>query len=83
MARARDTVVDAYEEVSPLDGEDEAVLSAAAVANLAWEGYWSLDLLYAEGPSLELTQKEANETNLLRSLGSLELIVAEIEEYSG
>lgn len=80
---ARDTVVDAYEEVSPLDGEDEAVLSAAAVADLAWEGYWSLGLLYGEGPSLGLTQKEAHETNLRMLLGSLELVVAEIEDYRG
>jgi Ser/Thr protein kinase RdoA (MazF antagonist) len=80
---ARDTVVDAYKGVSPLDGEDEAVLSAAAVADLAWEGYWSLGLLYGKGPGLGLTQKETHETNLRMLLGSLELVVAEIEEYRG
>ena len=80
---ARDTVVDAYERFSPLDREDKAVLAAAAVVDLAWEGYWSLDLLYGEGRSLGYTQKEAHETNLRMLLGSLELVVAEIEEDRG
>ena len=48
---AREAVVDAYEKVSPLAGEDKAVLPAAAVVDLAREGYWSLGILYGEGHS--------------------------------
>ena len=73
---ARDAVVDAYCEVSPLGG-DEAVLPAAAVADLAWEGYWSLTQLYGGDHRLHPAQKQAHVTNLRTLLGSLELVVRE------
>ncbi len=73
---ARDAVVDAYGKVSSL-GEDEAVLPAAAVTDLAWEGCWSLTQLYGGDHRLRPAQKQAHLTNLRALLGSLELIVAE------
>ena len=68
--------MDAYGEVSPL-GEDEAVLPAAAVVDLAWEGYWSLTQLFGEDHRLRPAQKQAHVTNLRTLLGSLELITGE------
>ncbi len=73
---ARDAVVDAYGKISPL-GEDEAVLPAAAVVDLAWEGYWSLSQLYVGQHRLRPAPKQAHVTNLRTLLGSLELITGE------
>ena len=74
---ARYAVVDAYCKVSSL-GEDEAVLPAAAMVDLAWEGYWSLTRLYGGDHRLSPAQKQAHVTNLRTLLGSLELIIGEI-----
>ena len=75
---ARDAVVDDYGKVSPLGEEDEAVLPAAAVADLAWEGYWSLSQLFGGDHRLHPAQRQAHVTNLRALLGSLELILGEI-----
>jgi aminoglycoside phosphotransferase (APT) family kinase protein len=74
---ARDAVVDAYDKVSPL-GEDEALLPAAAVADLAWEGCWSLTELYGGDHRLLPAQRRAHVTNLRALLGSLESIAGEL-----
>jgi len=59
-------------------GEDEAVLPAAAMVDLAWEGYWSLTQLFGGDHRLSPAQKQAQVTNLRTLLGSLELIIGEI-----
>ena len=69
-------MVNAYGKISPL-GEDEAVLPAAAVVDLSWEGYWSLTQLYVGEHRLRPALKQAHVTNLRTLLGSLELITAE------
>jgi len=58
--------------------EDKVVLPAAAVADLAFEGPWALESLYGDGnPSP--AEKGAYETNLRALLGSLRLVVADLE----
>ena len=74
----RDAVAEAYEEVSPLREEDRVLLPAAAVADLAFEGPWALESLYGDGnPSP--AEKGAHGTNLRALLGSLRLVVADLE----
>ena len=76
---SHDTVLEAYEKVSPLEKEDKAVLPAAAVVDLAFEGEWALNALYGENGCLSAAQREAYEVNVRTLLDSLERIVADLQ----
>lgn len=74
----RDAILDTYDKLLPLAEEDLATLPVAAAADLAFEGYWSLGLLYKEESALPPREKVAHETNLNLLLDSLELMVCEL-----
>ena len=76
---SRDTVMEAYEKISPLDEEDKALLPAAAVLDLAFEGEWALNALYGENSDLSAAQREAHGINARALLDSLERVVADLE----
>ncbi len=77
---SRDTVLEAYDKVTPLDQEDKAVLPAAAVVDLAFEGEWALNALYGENGDLSIAQRKAHGINARALLGSLERVVADLEK---
>ena len=63
---SRDTVLEAYEKVAPLEGEAKAVLTTAAVVDLAFEGEWALDALYGGKGYLSAARREAYGINVGR-----------------
>ena len=73
-----------YGLFAPLTEWCRAELSLEVVADLASEGLWSLEALYAE-PSSELTraQKTAHAHNLRALLGCLEGACVEAEVLAG
>lgn len=72
---SRETVLRAYGEVRALAPEEEAILPAEAVADLAFEGVWALERLYGGGQALSTDEKTAHRTNLRVLLESLEEIL--------
>ena len=72
-----DTVLNAYEKVSQLEEEEKMTLPAAAIIDLAGEGYWSLGALYGKNSAeLDYRRARVHATNLRALLRSLESIVA-------
>lgn len=75
----RGDVLRSYETVAPLNERDRAVLPLEAVADLAGEGYWSLEALYGHVSSRTTsTQRAAHALNLRKLIGSLEQVVEEM-----
>jgi Ser/Thr protein kinase RdoA (MazF antagonist) len=74
----REAILQAYDGVSDLEAGDRAVLPAAAVVDLAWEGCWSLSLLYGGNGKVSPREKAAHELNLRALLGSLKAVIADL-----
>jgi Ser/Thr protein kinase RdoA (MazF antagonist) len=76
----RESVLRAYEEVTPLGEGDRSSLPVEAVADLAGEGYWAMEALYGSASSrTTAAQRTAHSLNLRELLRSLELVTEEIE----
>ncbi len=81
---ARVEVLRSYGRLAPLGERCRAALSLEVVGDLASEGLWSLEALYAE-PSSEVAgaQRAAHAHNLRALLGYLEEACAEAETVAG
>jgi aminoglycoside phosphotransferase (APT) family kinase protein len=74
---SRDEVISAYEQQYPFKAEDKAVLPVAAILDLAGEAYWSLGMLCDQ--ESDQSDRAVLMTNLTTLLGSLELILEELD----
>jgi len=80
----REDVLRSYERVALLSDMDRLTLPIEAGTDLSSEGYWSLHALYGHTSSrTTMEQRAAHMRNLCDLAGSLEAVVAEIENLGG
>ena len=81
----RAELVGYYERFAPLTERHRATLPLEVIADLAGEGLWSVEALYAEQPLATATgaQRKAHEHNLRVLLGYLEKAFGEAEAHAG